>query len=729
MNHPVKLILALLVLTAWCAGDWFIALPEGARATYVGRDTCARCHETQLHQWTGSHHDRAMEVATESSVLGDFSDVEFDHFGLTTRFFRRDGKFFAHTEGPDGEYRDYEIKYTFGIEPLQQYMVEFPDGRVQVLRVSWDTERRRWFYVEPPDVIGERIEAGDPMHWTGMSQNWNTMCAECHSTNLQKNFDLASNSYDTAYSEINVSCETCHGPGSMHVELAESHTLFWDRHHGYGLAKLKGGSADREIETCAPCHSRRSPVRPEYHAGERFLNHYQPSLIRQGLYHADGQILDEVYVYGSFLQSKMYQEGIRCTDCHNPHTLELKYQGNRLCAQCHQPGKYDTPNHHHHTDLAATQCVSCHMPSRNYMVVDGRRDHSLRIPRPDLSIELGTPNACNDCHQEPNETASWAADAVRDWYGEKRPDDPHYAVALAAGQKGEPEGLGLLRSLLRRRETPDIVRATAVELLGGYDPKKIETLCREALTHASPLVRAAAVQTVPMLDSSGPTSVERVKQDVASRLSDPVQIVRSAAARRLISDAARLKDSEVREALDRAIEQYREGELMMQDRAGAHINLSMLSRALGDVDAAIESLRTAIRLEPYLTGPRGELAIVLQDNNGDPEEIDRLRQEEIELLLRDSGLMPNVSFPHYRRGMLLYQLGQVDEAHAALAEACRLEPNSYDNWLALALICERLGKQDEAIEALGRMYKLRPDDPAIRGIFQRLQNPKDAQQE
>ena len=175
----------------------------------------------------------------------------------------------------------------------------------------------------------------------------------------------------------------------------------------------------------------------------RFADAYDPSLLRAGLYHADGQILDEVYVYGSFLQSKMHSKGVRCTDCHNPHSLELKFKGNRLCAQCHVPGKYDSPAHHHHTDAAATQCVSCHMPSQTYMEIDDRRDHSLRVPRPDLTVKLGTPNACNGCHTKPQETPAWAAERVKEWYGDKRPDDPHFASAIAAAQQGAADGVDL----------------------------------------------------------------------------------------------------------------------------------------------------------------------------------------------------------------------------------------------------------------------------------------------
>ncbi|NOZ38668.1 MAG: tetratricopeptide repeat protein [Planctomycetes bacterium] len=710
--------IVLLGMALLAAADWYSALPTTATGHYVGRDSCVQCHAKQVDQWHGSHHDRAMEIPSETSVLGDFDDTSFTRFGVTTRFFRHDGKYLVNTEGPDGELHDYEIKYTFGVEPLQQYMVEFPDGRVQVLRVSWDTVKHEWFYVTPPDVIDERIEPGDPLHWTGIGQNWNTMCAECHSTNLQKNYDLATNTYQTTYSEIDVSCETCHGPASLHLELAESRSLFWDRRHGYGLAELKQAKSTEQVETCAPCHSRRSQIHADFRAGEKFLDHFDPSLLHAGLYHADGQILDEVYVYGSFLQSKMYHEGVRCTDCHNPHSLKLKFKGNRLCAQCHLPGKYDSPTHHHHTDPAGTQCINCHMVEKIYMVVDGRRDHSFRIPRPDLSEQLKTPNACNSCHTKPEESSAWAAKAVREWYGDKRRGDPHYGVAIEAGRRGAPEGVELLKDLLSRRQTPGIVRATAVELLANYPSEEIERESRKAIDDSNPLVRTAALRVFSH------DLLQRFPQQVAKHLQDAIRLVRITAARRLAGEPSQLIDAEYRGPLDQALAEYRNAQEVMQERATAQLNLAAFHHALGNGQAVLKSLQTAMRLEPYLSGVRDKLASLLEQSGGDSEEIRKLRAEEANLLARDCKLLPDSTVLQYRRGMLLYLLGEYDQARQALEKACELGPEAYSNWLALALICEKQERWQQAGEALKQMNTLRPNDPAVRGILQRIQQAR-----
>jgi tetratricopeptide (TPR) repeat protein len=752
MSNFSKLIkaaiaLAVSALAAKAAWDWYSALPLEAMnsAQYVGRSTCAQCHQAQQDKWHGSHHDRAMELATDESVVGDFNDTTFERLGVTTRFFRRDGKFWVNTEGPDGKNADFEIKYTFGIDPLQQYMVEFPGGRFQVLRVSWDTRKKEWFEVTPPDVVDEHLKPDDPLYWTNVAQNWNTTCAECHSTNLKKGYDPKTDTFHTTFAEIDVSCEECHGPGSVHVELAKTHRLFWDRNVGYGLADLKSANTNIEIEACAKCHSRRIMIHPDFRPGRPLLDYFEPQLLVSGLYHDDGQIQDEVYEYGSFLESKMYANNVRCTNCHDPHSLKPKFPGNQLCTQCHQAAKYDTVNHHHHPEgTAGAQCVECHMPTRNYMVIHARRDHSLRIPRPDLSVKLGTPNACNDCHTKPNETAQWAADAVVKWYGEKRPNDPHWATAIAAGRSGLPEGDELLDEVFRRKATPAIVKATAVSLLGQYPSESALSVEQVGLTDSNAMVRMASARAL------GGKSAQQIISELAPHLSDPILAVRLAAVRRLVTLPLAQLDAVYREPFLKALAEYRATQQLDLERAHPHINLGWLDRQLNkqldtqasgaraDLDwlkrvtednaAAANELRAAIKMEPYLTGPRNELANLLSQTGGDQEEIRRLRQEEVGLLTRDAGLLPDSGEIAYRLGLLQFQLDDFDAAAAALATACRLSPNNYDFLMTLALLEERRyekssdeARYQAAKKAIDDLEQMRPSDLRAVGILKRLE--------
>ena len=726
--------------------------------------------------WTGSFHDRAMDLATPDTVLGDFNNVQFTHFDITSRMYRQDGKYMVYTEGPDGQMHDYEVKYVFGVDPLQNYMVEFdrtPDmspheiGRLQVLRITWDTQKKRWFYMPPPDV-DEKLQPEDDLHWTRIAQCWNHMCADCHSTNLQKNYDAATRTYRTTFSEIDVSCETCHGPASLHVELSRSRSLFWDRKRGYALAGLKGTDPLPQIHTCAPCHARRRIVYPNPLAGANFYDYYDNELLQSQTYHADGQILDEVYEFASFVQSKMYHKGIRCSDCHDPHALRTKYTGNQVCTSCHQhpAGKYEVVAHHRHEmGSKGAACVECHMPETTYMEVDPRRDHSIRIPRPDLSVQLGTPNACSRCHlaegmldpakaamlpeyadwltaarngdQEVREALAradrWCADKFREWYGTKDDEQTHFAHTLTAARRGDAAAEGGLLTMVKDRRLPAIVRATGLYELSQYNSPAVLDASYELLNDFDPQVRSVAIANLQSLPD------ESLVRSVVPLLKDPVRSVRTEAARVLARVPASLLKGTQRQSLTQALEEFKTGLLANSDRASAHLTLGLLYEAQQNLDAARQAYETAIHVEPQVTGPRTNLAALL-DRLAEQAEYQaagsrvsgaaaeyrqkaaQLRQEELALLQRDVGLMPTSAPLQYRYGLLLYLHGRMEEAEQHLAKACELEPNSPDFALALTLLYQKQRRNDKALEWAKRLVALRPDDATYRQLLQELQS-------
>ena len=466
--------------------------PKAAAAppSFVGSAKCAGCHPKETEAYRASDHARAMEPATDQTVLGSFNEARITHRGVTSTFFRRDGKFLVRTDGPDGKLGEFEITYTFGVDPLQQYLIPFPGGRLQALGLAWDTRPRaqggqRWFHLYPQ----EALRPPTPLHWTGREQTWNFQCAECHSTDLRKRYDLATNTYATAWAELTVSCEECHGPGSAHVAWAEARPAgappapgsatglvvhpgrgdgAWTiKDSQRGIAEWTGTArSSAEVDVCARCHARRRPIVDPHPYGQPFLDTHVPALLEPHLYHADGQILGEVYEWGSFVQSRMQRAGVTCADCHEPHRTTLRAPGNAVCAQCHLPAKFDTSAHHHHRPEAeGARCVSCHMPARTYMVVDPRRDHSFPVPRPDLSVALGTPNACTGCHA--NRTASWAAARVAGWGGAAR-GTADFARTLEAARRGLPVAGPALAALATDRTQAGIVRATALAHLPEF---------------------------------------------------------------------------------------------------------------------------------------------------------------------------------------------------------------------------------------------------------------------
>lgn len=482
---------------------------------YVGRETCLECHETEMNDFMGSHHDLAMDVANDSTVLGDFNQAELHRSnGEVNKAYKRQDKFFVVTDGEDGSMKEYEVKYVFGHYPLQTYLVEFPGGRLQVLPLTWSSRDDAWYYMADSIPQYANVDHNDWLHWTNQAQNWNSMCAYCHTTGFEKNYDPETDTYNSTWTEIDVSCEACHGPASNHIKWAnmpEYAQKDWDN---YGLVTKTSGLDNNEqyVEMCARCHSRRGTFSDQEPHNICTYDFMQMDLPQEPQWYVDGQIHDEDYVVASFMQSKMFQRGVQCNDCHNVHSGERKLEGNELCFQCHNPADYDTYAHHHHkyagekgdavTSLygdvydvgSGTECVNCHMPAQYYMGVDLRNDHSFRVPRPDLSDELGSPNACVQCHGD--ETNQWAAQQIEQWHG--KPYKKHWGEAIFAATHGDAgSDSALLRIVDSAPEVyPNIVRSTALATLN--QEQHADVLYRY-LTDEHDMLRSTALNALEVL--------------------------------------------------------------------------------------------------------------------------------------------------------------------------------------------------------------------------------------
>ena len=715
----------------------------------MSSSACAECHTLQFEQWRVSHHRQAMALAAPGTVLGDFDDAELTHFGERFRFSSRGGRFFVSATNSEGVSVEHEVLYTFGVDPLQQYLIEFPGGRLQCLTVAWDTVGARWFHLYPD----RRIDADDALHWTGRYQVWNHMCATCHTTDLRKNYDFESDAYRTTWSELGVGCEACHGPGENHVQWArELRPGIMPDPGEYRLAfAFKGLQPETEVQTCAPCHSRRSPVTRDGRQGQSFYDDFMVQTLQEGLYHADGQILDEVYVYGSFLQSKMYRKGVRCSDCHNPHSLQLHSPGNGVCTRCHQTSPpvqfeglnaadYDTPEHHYHPEgSAGAQCVSCHAPERTYMEVDPRRDHSFRVPRPDLSARIGVPNACSGCHTE--ETAEWAANAVGKWYGPDRREEAHFGEALAAGREGDAGSERKLVRLALDSEQPAIARATALEMLRGYGTDGAAATIA-SLQDPNPIVRGRAVGAL-----AGQPLQARLDA-VAPALEDPLRSVRVEAARVLASVPREAFSEERLARFDSALEEYEAAQELAADVPSANMNVARLRLEQGRPDLAEERYRTAIRQDPRFVAAPLELAQLYneQGRNGDAEGILRealrlspeegqihyslglllaemQRLPEAEVHLREAAeRLPGLVRIRYNHALALQQLGRRSDAERQLILANEAEPGNSDVVNALAILYFQEQRLEEARAYALELVQLDPGAPGPRQLLQQIED-------
>ncbi len=710
----VTVFLGAAILAAWHYNRtpavepvMFAQVPAATPATYVGSASCAACHAGQFEQWQGSHHDLAMQEANAQSVLGDFNDAGFTYYDVTSRFYRDGERFMVRTDGPDGGLQDYPVKYTFGVTPLQQYLVELPGGRLQALSIAWDSRPaeaggQRWFHLYPD----EYIDHNDELHWTGYNQNWNFMCADCHTTNLQKNYDAGSRRFDTRWSEINVSCEACHGPGSEHnkwagmdaaaqgldktrglvISLDERRGVAWQMDPATGTAqRSQPRSAATEIGMCARCHARRAAIASDYVPGHAFMDTYRPTVLSEQLYYPDGQIRDEVYVYGSFIQSKMFHAGVTCSDCHDAHTLNLLAPGDQACLGCHAADRFASEKHHfHNPEGKGARCVECHMPETTYMVVDPRRDHSIRIPRPDQSDSLGTPNACVRCHAD--QTNSWAAERVREWYGEPAAGYQDYAGTLHAARNGEPDAAARLLELIGREEQPAIARATALSLLAQYPTPQAIQAISDSLYDADPIVRLGGLEA---LESLQPGMRFPIGQHL---LDDKLRAVRIEAGRVLADTPADSLDAAQRARLQKAIDEYIAAQRFNADRPQTHINLGNLYLRVGDADEAELAYRQALIIDDAYVPAYVNLADLFRATGREQAALNTLEQ--------GLALAPDNADLHYAHGLALVRSKQLPQAVEALARAVELQADNARYSYVYAIALDASGETDKAIAVL-----------------------------
>ncbi|SHN06177.1 cytochrome c3 family protein [Roseibium suaedae] len=607
MTRLAMTVVACLIALAFfsLSGASFAQTSQGTPTpAYTGTASCSGCHEGEAASWRKSHHAHAWMEPGPDTVDGDFGNVRFEHNGTTSRFFTKDGSYFIETSDVAGEPKTFKVVGVDGITPLQQYLVETEPGRIQSFDVVWDQIKRRWYH-----LYGDQApEANDGLHWTGPYKNWNGRCAECHATGFEKNYSPATRTYSSRQAEIGVGCEACHGPGEAHVAWARDPAAV-SPFPGTGskglLIDFAKGLPQTELQQCASCHSRREAFEDGNPLpGTPFHDAYRLSPLQAGLYHADGQILDEVYVYGSFLQSKMYANGVTCTNCHDPHSGQLKAEGNAVCTQCHSPAAnpafpalqarlYDDPSHHFHEQgTAGAECKSCHMIERVYMGIDGRRDHSFRVPRPDLSDKLGTPDACTDCHADKG--AAWAAGELEKWFPDSTHRGPHFGEVFAEARENASGMSGDLLGIAKQASFPGIVRASALDLLMSAATPEITSEAASLIEDPDPLVRAAALTLQQQA-----TPMDRISRAIPA-LDDPVKAVRIAAARLFIGAPIAQMPPKMSASARKAMGEWQQSLAFKADFPEVHLVLGGTALVLRDARAAVAAFEEAARLDPQL---------------------------------------------------------------------------------------------------------------------------------
>lgn len=700
---------------------------------FVGDQSCKSCHASQYKDWLSSDHFKAMQPANDSTVEGDFNNTSYTADGVTSRFFKKGDKYFINTQGDDNKYHDYEVKYTFGYNPLQQYLIAFPGGRLQVARQDWDLRNKKWFH----QYAGQKIPAHDWLHWTGNAQNWNTMCAACHSTNLQKNYDFEKDTYHTTYSVMTVSCESCHGAGQKHIDYIKSSSYKdGEKVKNSYMQMVKNSSQLTQINTCTPCHSRRSEISADKLGSSELMDDYIPQLPTKEFFYADGQANDEDYTYASFLQSKMYNRGVMCSNCHNPHSGKILYAGNQLCMQCHAK-TYDNISHtFHQAGTIGAECKSCHMPGKVYMGNDLRYDHTFRVPRPDLSVKYGTPNACNNCHTD--KTATWTANAITKWYGPNRAY--HFAEDLIPASKQDANSEGHIMRLLNDTATPAIIKATALYYLKDINTNTSAQTLIKNLQNINAQIRYQALRSLANFP------VEVWLNVIGPALSDKVKAVRIAAADLLITIPSSQVPPSYYSAFTNAKNELEKYILYQSDFASGDALAGDYYLKLGDYynaekyyvrglqkDTAMNYARLNLSVVYNATGKNNEALKVLQDALLTDPKNDRiyfnmalLYNEMKNTIKAEESLAKAVALKsqnprvYYNYGLMLQKNGNTKKAGAMLEKGLTLSPLDADLNYALCGLYIQLNQIDKAKQCAGVLKKYYSGNTKYDRIIQQL---------
>jgi Tfp pilus assembly protein PilF len=672
------------------------------REEFVGAAACTSCHQSQSAAYVGSHHARAL-VTPGTLAKARFDGAHFtSKLGGRTQFALNDGAPVVSTPTPGGKTETFPISYVSGVWPLEQYVVATERGKLQSLGVVWDSRTpaeggNKWFHAYGADGIAP----SDPLFFASPAQNWNHMCADCHSTLVERRYDPTVDRFDTRWAELSVGCEACHGPGAEHVRTAKAGNpaplaVILTRSEPW-LPSATGSPEPRpqngvEVEVCAPCHSRREPLKEGFIASDPFLDHFEPELLLPARYHADGQVEGEVYEWGSFVQSRMYQAGVKCSDCHNPHSGKPFAEGNALCVRCHEPERFDVAAHSHHAGANAPLCVDCHMPPSTFMQIDERRDHSIRIPRPDHSVSHGTPNACNGCHA--NESAAWASDSLAKWYPElhKR---KHFVDALGEDRKGGLEAPRALRALVEDVAVPAVARATALQRLGRYPAESTLQTLRAALASSNALVTYGAVLGVAELPT--PRRAPLLLPVIEHR----VRAVRIAAAKALASVPTAQLPASSRAAVERAFVEVEQSFQVSASRAETHVEKSAFELARGKLAEAESSLELALRIQPCLAEAHLNLADVARQR-GDEKGAEHAIRDALEC-------SPQNAAAHHALGLWLVRARETNAAIVSLKKAVELAPSDprFSYVLAVAVAGSN---RIEAIRILETTLDSHPND-------------------
>ncbi len=695
-------IIALAVLSLNSCHDKKSAEEQVDIGSYAGSRSCQECHERFYNLWSPSHHGKAMQAVEDvlskdglvlpvSSIKvgGHWFDVTIDSISLYM--------IEKENQTTTKKINRYEAKWALGGRNIFYFLTPFEGGRLQTMPLAYDINREEW-YSTPGSAVRHFVDNMSPdeeIDWKHSLYTFNTTCHSCHVSQLEKNYDLTTDTYHTTWKEPGINCETCHGPSEAHIRVCREAEKNGTTPVDLKIISVKAFTAQQRNAACASCHAKGMPLTLTYVPGEPFFQHFNLLTLENPDYYPDGRDLGENYTLTSWLQSAcVANSDLNCVTCHTSSgRYRFKNNDNESCAACHEEQIENFEVHTHHTIEDSLTCISCHMPKTEFARMT-RSDHSMRPPTPVTTMEFGSPNACNICHRE--EDAEWSNKHVTEWHGNYQDETVGIARLIYEGRNGKFQHLEEMLEMINDHNIDVIFRNSMIRILRGQVNESNAVYFFEALKDKFPLIRASATEAI------GSMMNEKTKNALLEALKDSVMVVRNRASSMLASYPRDMFTQEEWKIVENNFKSYEDFLMTYPDTWSAHFNMGSYYQGRGMHTRAVQSYEKAAELEGEAIMPlvNASLAYSILGNN--------LAAEQ--KLKKALELDPQNAAANLNYGLLLAQIQRFDEARKHLIQA--LESDSTMGAAAYNLAV--ISAQNDLMAALrysNHAYMVEPDNP------------------
>ncbi len=714
----LNLLLFLLMLTGISCSQ---RSGEENSGDFSGSESCMECHEKFYQLWSPSHHGKAMEPMT-AAYIASKNLVNSDDFSLEGKEYRVvfEDSTMTMVERDGNSETKYPIVWALGGKNVSYYLTELDNGMLQTIPLAYDHNKKIW-YNNPESAVrhfpDQNMPADQALPWKDRMYTFNTSCYSCHVSQLETNFDVATDSYRSTWKEPGINCETCHGPSAEHVRVMKIAEKKGKVPNDIKLIVTSKFTQEQHNSSCAPCHAQMRPITPSYMPGDRFWDNYDLVTLEDNDFYPDGRDLGETYTYTSWNMNQCMLNGeLHCVTCHTSSGRNrYKDNPNEACLQCHNNRTENLTAHTgHKADSEGSVCVNCHMPQTMF----GRMmqsDHSFRPPMPEATIRYGSPNACNLCHTD--KTPEWANAIVKARpNGNYQDETIKWADLILQAKQGKWDNLDEMLDIIDNEKYDPVVQNSLIRLLDNCeDAKKWPVLIKTIVENHSPLVRSSAASG--LLDNLS----DEARKALVKAAGDEYRLVRVSAALPLASFPSNSFTAEDMESVGKATNEYLTSLVTRPDDWSSHYNLGVYYQNRGEIDHALESYEMAAKLYPESLMPFINSS-VLYSYIGNQEKAEQNLRKVIEL-------EPNNEAANLNLGLLLAEMGRLDEAEATLKKALSANPEGQAVAAKnLSVIVGQRGDFKNAVTYAETAWKIRPNDPVYGYTLAFYQVQNDQQQ-